>query len=670
MFAWNFVTNTSPAKKVFLSERLEVLLIEGSSPYLLITFNEAGEPANGRTVWGDRMVRSADIATLGFMARSANWFPEIDMRQAVEALAPLLVRFPERVLFGHSMGGYAAVKFSRLLGATVALSFCPQYSINPADVGNFDDRYIASFHAGLHDQMRISREDVASNVYLFYDPNFDVDRKNVDLICAAAPSIRLISMTSTGHGTITAFRGTALATHLFTLVRTADMAAIRQFAASRRRLHPERASLTLRETLKRHLAWSTSIWRNIALTMRPEVATWYASQIAMLARGRGNMAVFRRIIQYGLEILPHDPRLLDSFAHMLGQAGDFVAAAAMVRRLTEIQPDKISARLQLAHMLIRSGDDTAARVEAVTALQLDPTNEHVLLMLADIDRRSNNLPGAIEWLQRLADAHPEKAEPRIRIAGMLLRLKRFKEARAEADKAFSIAPDEVAVRKIIAEVAYHQGDLAGAIETLRMAVLLAPQDVHLHSWFAHLLLLSGQLAEARTNANIVLEIDCSHLSALCTQVEIAHRLNQSDQVVRWAHAVARAAPNDISKLEWVVAMLLRAGDLAGGQQVALSILGADPIRIGALKSLIEVSERTGNLEHAVVWAKRAVDADPGLAERHATLASLLLRQGNLTAAKHAAELAIALDPKHSSAQRCLSEVTERLGQELSAVTSV
>ncbi|WP_428486524.1 tetratricopeptide repeat protein [Rhodopila sp.] len=654
------VANDAPAHTVFFSENLEVLFIEAATSYLLITFNEAGEPANGRTVWGDGLVRSAGITTLGFMCRSANWFPQADMHAAVVALEPLLARFRERILFGHSMGGYGAIKFSRLLGASVTLSFCPQYSIDPADVGLFDSRYVESYRPGLHGGMHIGAADIAAAIYLFHDPNLIEDQLNVDLIHRAAPSVHLVPMRNTGHGTIAAFRGTAAATELFNLCRTQGPDAVRRLAAMRRRGHPERPSLILRGTCKRHLSWAASIFRFAGKNMRPELASWFACHIATLAIQRGDKSLCRLIMQYGLEVLPNDPRPLDAFVHLLGTSGDVPGAVAMARRLTQLDPLSVAAKILLAGWLQRNGDLQAAYTEARMVLRTDPTNLHALRMLADIDRRCDRLEQAIAWLRIAVSVEPDDTALHLKIAAMLIQLDALAEARQAAETAARIAPVEAAPLKVLAEVAQRLGDLPKAVAILRRAAPLTHRDVQLHAWLAHLLMEAGEFEEARERAEHALALEPANVGALCSLVEIARRSGRPDETARWARAVARCGNADTGKLEWAAGALIQAGDLAGGGDVALSILGRDPSHIGAMTCLADICSRSGNLAHAIVWAHRVAAAAPEDADRQYHIASLQIRSGNLAAARTAALSALALEPNHRPALNCISDVDARL----------
>jgi hypothetical protein len=126
------------------------------------------------------------------MPKGPNWYPARDMRSAIAEISPYLARFTGSLYTGSRWALYAALKYSKALGATHVLAFSPQYSIDPTDVGSVDRRFLSSFRSELHQGMAIKAGDVQGDVYIFYDPYDVEDRFHVSLIRQAAPSVREI----------------------------------------------------------------------------------------------------------------------------------------------------------------------------------------------------------------------------------------------------------------------------------------------------------------------------------------------------------------------------------------------------------------------------------------------------------------------------------------------
>ncbi len=151
---------------IYSDENIEVIHRAGSSRYLLVTFNEMEMQANGSRFWAQRFCEKADIAALGFISRRPNWFPAASIVKAVDAAQPILRAAPERVLYGHSQGGYAALRYRRRFDATVAIAFCPQASIDPNAVP-FDRRFTRHFSPKLHTNMGSPRPSGRPRLCLF-----------------------------------------------------------------------------------------------------------------------------------------------------------------------------------------------------------------------------------------------------------------------------------------------------------------------------------------------------------------------------------------------------------------------------------------------------------------------------------------------------------------------
>ena len=211
--------------------------------------------ANGSRFWGQRFCEKADISALGFISRRPNWFPAASVVKAVEAAAPILAAAPERILYGHSQGGYAALRYRRRFNTAVAIAFCPQVSIDPNAVP-FDSRFARHFSPDLHANMGIAPDHASGRAYLFFDPFHAVDRQHAVRIAAMQEGTRLVPVHMTGHGTVRAFTGTARALSLIEACREDDLAGLRALARAARVMAPMRPYQIAVTAIARHRAWA------------------------------------------------------------------------------------------------------------------------------------------------------------------------------------------------------------------------------------------------------------------------------------------------------------------------------------------------------------------------------------------------------------------------------
>jgi tetratricopeptide (TPR) repeat protein len=184
-------------------QHLVVVFQDLGTDAVFITFNDKAMKARGEVFWGEELFQHARLSAFGIVSVRPNWYPPAEMTHAVEVINAL-TRQRRVVTMGSGQGGYGALKYAKALGAHTAVAFSPQYSIDPADVGEFDTRFAPFHRPKLGNGAAIKGEDLCANNYLFVDPLFKTDVLHARKIIAAAPSssrIELISVPFAGHDT-------------------------------------------------------------------------------------------------------------------------------------------------------------------------------------------------------------------------------------------------------------------------------------------------------------------------------------------------------------------------------------------------------------------------------------------------------------------------------------
>jgi serine/threonine protein kinase len=113
-------------------------------------------------------------------------------------------------------------------------------------------------------------------------------------------------------------------------------------------------------------------------------------------------------------------------------------------------------------------------------LQLAPNNVELLVTAALAEQGLGDWDAALQHLAKAGALDPRSANTARRTAVTLLRLRRYPEARAVADRGLALAPTNLQINEVKAMVALAQGDLAGAravvdaaLGTVEPAALLA-----------------------------------------------------------------------------------------------------------------------------------------------------------------------------------------------------
>ena len=288
---------------IYSDENLEVFHRPGSSTYVLVTFNEMEMQANGSRFWGQRFCEKADITALGFISRRPNWFPAASMAKARVAAASILSQATERILYGHSQGGYATLRYRRLFDADVAIAFCPQISIDARTVP-FDGRVTRHFAPSLHADMEIAPEHAAGRAYVFHDPFHAVDREHAERIVALQERTRLVPVHMTGHGTVRAFAGTARGLALVEACRADDVPALRSLVRAARvgaTMRPYQIALT---AIARHPAWADRLCERFFKEFSPVQRVNYLYHRANRHIRDGELATARDMLVEAMALQP------------------------------------------------------------------------------------------------------------------------------------------------------------------------------------------------------------------------------------------------------------------------------------------------------------------------------------------------------------------------------
>jgi len=188
--------------KEIIAETDDVIAIEqncGSSS-VVVTFNEMGFVRNGVSFWGDSFFLKLGITAIGIVTPRPNWYPPEAMNTVVSAIRQK-TGDKRVVTYGHSQGGYGALKYSSRLGASVALAFSPQWSINPKDVKSFDTRFTKYFDESKFNGHRIEENDLCESSFIFFDRFDRADAANAAKL-ADMRCIKSVLTPFTMHDTI------------------------------------------------------------------------------------------------------------------------------------------------------------------------------------------------------------------------------------------------------------------------------------------------------------------------------------------------------------------------------------------------------------------------------------------------------------------------------------
>jgi hypothetical protein len=241
-------------KVLFDDQNLRVLFFEKNSDFLLITFGDSVALVNGDRFYGDSVSEKASISTLGFMPKHRNWYPKESMILAIQVVVNYIDHFDIRILYGGSMGGYAAIKYSGFLQATAVLSHCPQYTINPNEIPSWNPSFSAYYKPSMG-LMRITSEDVSGKIYVVYDPNHRGDTEHAEKILKEIKGAYPVHMRYVGHHVTSVMAGKDSLLFQIGAIRNGDLDQLRGFVRNKQRVSKYRVESVLSRLLFKHPFW-------------------------------------------------------------------------------------------------------------------------------------------------------------------------------------------------------------------------------------------------------------------------------------------------------------------------------------------------------------------------------------------------------------------------------
>jgi hypothetical protein len=248
---------------IYEDDEIKVLFWDGNSEKIIITFGDIGSLANETRYFADTPLKKLGLSTIGFMAKRANWFPKQSMHLAAEKSFPIISKFKKTIAYGGSMGGYAALKYSNLLQADVVITLCPQWSIDPIECNGNRNGYESYFEPSMTG-MGITKEDLAGNIFAFYDPRHWKDSFHMRGIQQLGHKIEAIHVPHSGHQIIPVLAGTKPMSEFITGAEAGDLDGLRTAVNQTRRSSSKRAQIVIEKSSLRHPSLSGKLISNPA----------------------------------------------------------------------------------------------------------------------------------------------------------------------------------------------------------------------------------------------------------------------------------------------------------------------------------------------------------------------------------------------------------------------
>jgi tetratricopeptide (TPR) repeat protein len=276
------------------------------------------------------------------------------------------------------------------------------------------------------------------------------------------------------------------------------------------------------------------------LNSHPEVVAARANLgIALVALGRYDEA----IAQYNaaLQQIPgnRDLRMNLALAYYKGQK--IPEAAGQFASLLQEDPGNARVAMLLGDCYVRLGKDEQAISVLTPFEQADPDNLTIEWTLGSALIRAGQTR---EGLQRVDKVAAKKALPEVYAlaAETHLRLEEFELARQYADLAVKTDPNSPGVNTLSGLVREYSGDLDGAEQAFRHAIVQKPDDFEAHLRLGSVLYQQRKLDEAQKQLERAMELDPASSYARFELAKVQNAQGQTETALKNFEAVAKEIP--------------------------------------------------------------------------------------------------------------------------------
>jgi Flp pilus assembly protein TadD/mono/diheme cytochrome c family protein len=264
------------------------------------------------------------------------------------------------------------------------------------------------------------------------------------------------------------------------------------------------------EMIEGDYASAASLYRRELTRSSDDVRTMVALGTALDGAGAWQQA--RAEYQKALTVDPENADARFDIAHLDSKHGNYTEAEQEYLRVLIANPKDASAHNELGGVLAAVGRPADAQREFEAAIAISPDNFDALYNLAGIEAENNNLPHAMELLERAlkqkddADAHQLLGNVYAQSGRLADALDQFKAVQV-------LRPKDTVAHRQLAQLYAQMGQLGDAISEQNAALALEPKNADDWNNLGVLHARNGDIATARKDFERALSLDPQHTAA-------------------------------------------------------------------------------------------------------------------------------------------------------------
>jgi len=308
---------------------------------------------------------------------------------------------------------------------------------------------------------------------------------------------------------------------------------------------------------------------------------------------QGDVEQAEAVFEEALRRLPDNLDSLVGYAWTAVLQQRWVEALQRWRRVLEVYPGNLRARLGLGNALLELGDYDQAEAAFKNARSVAPDNMHMLIGFARVSMLQQHWAEALERWQRVQELYPDNLRARIGMGNALLELGDPDQAEAVFEAVRAISPDDMYMLIGYARVAVLQRRWSEALERWQHVLEAYPDNLRARIGMGNALLGMRDPGRAEAVFEAVRAVSPDNIYMLIGSARAAMMLRRKPEALARWQQVREACPDNLHALMELANGLVELDELEQAEEICLSAQAKWPDKL-----------RPFHLQHSIVERRR------------------------------------------------------------------
>jgi len=363
-----------------------------------------------------------------------------------------------------------------------------------------------------------------------------------------------------------------------------------------------------------------------------------------------NRYTFRVVVKHGNRNIGHVDILVEPYVEdwldKVDRTIDGKRRIAILERALKVLPEdrRIRDRLILEYRSLKRWQKVAPMLEKIAKENPD---EKILYDLLEVYKALSKTDRIIRVLKKIIEKDPDNMDVRLRLASVLEKSGKLKDAIKEYEKILKRVAKEDALylHKVLGYLYTQTGRTKKAISSYLNAVKLDKKDANLYYNLFHLYDKIGQKDKANIYLGKAVSLKSGDVDSRLTLSERLIKKGKLKEAEKHLTDILKKNPNSMKALLLMVNIMERRKDKGRLKRYYQKILRMEPRNETLIYNLGVLEYETGNLKKALPYFQKFVKSHPKDIEVHSFLFDIYRKQKKDQHAYKEALILLGLNPK-------------------------